>query len=318
MCRCDRLHIKVGKSWVSVPWGWSELSTSNVFQSDGVAVVRPIMAADIDDVAQFLHDEMNRRIPAATWAAAMQPSWPVDGPNHGFMLVAAGRLAGVQLAFYSQRPIEGKLERFCNIAAWCVLPQYRAHGVRLLRAILMQRNYTFTDLSPSGNVIPMNRLLKFQNFDTEASLAINLPWPATKSVRVISDREAIEAAISGNERTLYRDHARACAAHHLLIVSGNRSCYVIFRRDRRKRLPLFGSILYVSDREVFRRTSRHLLSCLLMQFGIAATILERRVVGCRPGVSFKLRSPRAKMYLSNGPQADEIDYLYSELVSVPW
>lgn len=280
--------------------------------------MRPIVAADIDDVARFLRAEMSGRIPAATWAAAMQPSWPVVSPNHGFMLVADGRIVGVQLAFYSQRPVGETIENFCNIAALCVLPRYRTQGVRLLRAILMQRNHTFTDLSPSGNVVPMNRLLKFQSLDTEAALVLNLPWPGRGRVRVISERASIEAAITGDERKLYQDHARACAAHHLLIVSGNRSCYVIFRRDRRKRLPLFASILYVSDRAMFRETCRHVFACLLVRFGIVATILEHRVVGCRPDLSFRLRSPRAKMYLSNRLQADEIDYLYSELVSVPW
>lgn len=285
----------------------------------GAVEVKPITPADVKSVAQFLHDEMNRRIAASTWVASIGPAWAVDSPNHGFMLISNGQVVGVQLAFYSQRLVGGSVERFCNVAAWCVLPQYRAHGIRLLRAVLAQKGYTFTDLSPSGNVVPLNRRLNFQSLDTDASLVINLPWPAGGSrVRIASDRATIERSLGSRELNLYRDHAGACAACHLVIVRDGRSCYVIFRRDRRKGLPLFASILHVSDPDLFRETSRHVFSYLFIHYGIAVTILEYRVVGYRPSWSVRMRSPRAKMYRSDHLQAHQIDYLYSELVSVPW
>ncbi len=49
----------------------------------------------------------------------------------------------------------------CNVAALCVRDDLRAHTVRLVRALLKQREYSFTDLSPSGNVVAMDERLGF-------------------------------------------------------------------------------------------------------------------------------------------------------------
>ncbi len=277
------------------------------------------MQADLGKVADFLHAELNRRLPARAWAEAIEPPWRAAAPNHGFMLVLADRVVGVQLAFYSERTIGGRTERFCNIAAWCVLPEYRAHGIRLVRAVLSQPGYTFTDLSPSGNVVPLNRKLKFRSLDTETSLVLNVPWPDfTGATRVTSEPAAVEAALPASDRAIYRDHRAAKAAHHLVATTDGKSCYVIFRRDRRKGLPLFASILHVGDREVFRKVSRHVFSHLLLHFAIPATLVEHRIAGFRPVPCLRLRAARAKMYRSPNLGPEQIDYLYSELVSVPW
>ena len=112
--------------------------------------LRPIAPADVNPVADFLHTQLNARLTAADWAAAITPPWADESPNHGFLLRAGERLVGVYLAFYSRREIDGRPERFCNLAAWCVLDEYRSLGLRLLHALLAQKNYHFTDLSPAG------------------------------------------------------------------------------------------------------------------------------------------------------------------------
>ena len=58
--------------------------------------------------------------------------------------------------------IDGRVERFCNLGAWCVLPEHRFHALRLLKALLAQDGYHFTDLSPSGNVVGLNERLGFR------------------------------------------------------------------------------------------------------------------------------------------------------------
>ena len=57
------------------------------------------------------------------------PPWVVDSPNHGFRLVEGDELVGVHLAFYSRRLINGTVEDFCNLGAWCVLEPHRSHGI---------------------------------------------------------------------------------------------------------------------------------------------------------------------------------------------
>ncbi len=283
----------------------------------GKVSVVPILPGELAEVALFLHRELNSRLSPEAWQRAIRPCWPVEAPNHGYMLMAGGQVVGVQLAFYADRVIDGRPERFCNVAAWCVAPAYRAHGVRLLTALLAQKDRTFTDLSPGGNVVPLNRRLNFQTLDTASSLIVNWPWPLSGGVRILSDRAQIEARLEGRDLEIFRDHAQAIAAHHLLVTSGSESCYVIFRRERRKRLRLFATLLHVGNPALLRRTLRPLCSHLLTHFGIAATFVEHRVAGFRLAHAIAV-APRARMFRSGDLGAAQIDYLYSELVSVPW
>jgi hypothetical protein len=285
--------------------------------------VRPISDDDVPDVAAFLHTHLNQRVPAAAWVEAFDVPWAVDKPNNGFMLVdeEPGEIVGVYGAFYSDRVVDGRNERMCNLAAWCVREDQRFHSLRLLKAMLAQEGYTFTDLSPSGNVIPLNTRLGFEPLDTETVLVPNLPrMSRRRGVRISSDPSVLERTLTGDQLHLYRDHAGAAAARHLVLVDGGRWCYVVFRMDRRKKLPpVFASILHVSDRELFWRRLRPLGTHLLVRHRAVATLAERRVVGPgATGLSHRLKSPRQKMFLSRTLTADQIDYFYSELMLVSW
>jgi hypothetical protein len=282
--------------------------------------VSPITGSDVRAVAEFLHTHLNSRVATDAWARSMTVPWTADAPNHGFMLVDdEHRVVGAYLAFYSERRIAGRRERFCNLGAWCVLPEHRFHSLRLLKALLAQEGYHFTDLSPSGNVVPVNSRFKFQSLDTATALMPNLPWPSRPGrQRVSTDPAVIESTLSGPDLEIYRDHAGAGAARHVVLRHGDEWCYVIFRRDRRKGLPLFASILHVSNPELFRRMVRPFARHLLLRHGIPASLVELRVAVHRPWPAVMLRAPRRKMFRSPTLGPDQIDYLYSELVCVAW
>lgn len=279
--------------------------------------VRPIASGDIGRVARFLSAELNSRVSASTWEAAIRQPWQADAPNYGFMLVSGDEVAGVYLAFYSMRILDGEAEKICNLAAWCVKEAYRAHGLRLIKSMIGQRGFSFTDLSPSGNVIELNKRMGFQQLDTATALVPNLPW-VSFGASITSDPAEIQSRLTGRALEIYRDHASAPAAQHLVVSRNGRHCYVIFRKDRRKNLQLFASILHVSDPELFGQISRSLFSHLLLRYGIPFTLVENRVARHVPNLAFKLRSGRPKMFRSTRLQPDQVDYLYSELTCVPW
>ena len=281
--------------------------------------VKPIGAGDVERVAEFLQAHLNVRVSQDAWVRAMQASWGVEKPNRGFMLLHEDAVVGAHLAFYSERELNGGTERICNLGAWCVAPEHRFHSLRLLRALLGQEGYSFTDLSPSGNVIPLNSRLGFETLDTATRVVPNLPWPGRPGRAVISaDPDLIERTLTGRDLRLFHDHAEADAARHLVLIRGAEWCYVIFRKDRRKGLPLFASILYASDPKLVRELARPLARHLLIRHGALATLTEERITGRLPWPSLGLRSPRPKMYRSARLDAAQVDYLYSELVCVPW
>jgi hypothetical protein len=277
----------------------------------------PIMDDDLVRVGRFLHENLNGNVSAEAWARAVDVPWAVDRPNGGFMLLDGETVVGVHLAFYSERTIEGRRERFCNLGAWCVLPEYRFHSLRLLKALLAQNGYHFTDLSPSGNVVGVNERLGFEYLDTSASLIPILPRPSWPGRHVISaDPQVISRTLTEAELDLYRDHA-ATAARHLVLIRGDEWCYVVFRKDTRKKVRAFASILHVSHPELFRAMTGPLGRYLLRHHGVVAMLADEPVAG-RPRLAIELRSRRRKMFRSASLAPNHIDYLYSELVCVSW
>ena len=274
--------------------------------------VKPITDADILSVAEFLHREMPYGVSAADWRRVMTPPWDVEQPNHGYLLCENGRVVGAYLALYSERVIDGRLRRICNLGAWCVAGEHRATGLRMLRSLLRQREFTFTDLTPNGNVMPLNTRLGFAPLDTTTVLVPNMPWPVrSRGVRVVDTPNEIDGLLSGRDQKIFRDHS-ATAAHHVLLAKGDQRCHVMFRRDRRKHLPLFASILYVGNPDLFRDCAPHFYRYLLLRRGIPATLAEVRVIGHHPARSVRVAGWQ-RMYLSEDLEPAQIDYLYSEL-----
>jgi hypothetical protein len=283
------------------------------------AELTPIIDSDIAEIADFLHANLNTRVPASAWVRAMSVPWEVEAPNHGFMLRDGQRVVGAYLAFYSERVIAGQAERFCNLGAWCVLPDFRFQSMRLLKALLAQDGYHFTDLSPSGNVVPLNARLGFRSLDTSTAFIPSLPLPGvSRRTRISADPDVIDSTLAGEELELYRDHAQAAAVHHLILLCGSDSCYVMFRKVTRKDVPVFAAILHVGNPELFRRAVLPLTRHLLVHHRVLATLAELRIVGHRPRLSLMLPNPRPKMYRSTSLEPAQIDDLYSELVCVPW
>jgi hypothetical protein len=283
--------------------------------------VRPISDRELDAVGQFLHLTLNSRVSAAAWVKAMTVPWPVNSPNRGFLLEDDGEVVGAYLAFYSNRVVDGHTEPFCNLGAWCVAESYRFHSAKLLKALLAQDGYTFTDLSPSGTVMAMNERLNFRYLDTATALIPCLPRPSVPGRWRVHTGAAIADVLTGRDLSIYLDHRDTAAALHVVLSRGDQHCYVVFRRDRRKNLPLFASVLYVSDPELFAAGIGVFTRHLLLRRRVLLLLAELRITGRPPRLSRLLPAPRRKM-LRAAPNSHvepgRIDYLYSELTCVAW
>ena len=275
----------------------------------------PITEADAAAVADFLRSYHNGRVP---WVLSCSATpWTVEAPNHGFMLRDEQRVVGTLLALYSERLVDGRVERFSNIGSWCVLPEYRHRSISLLNALLAQEGYHFTVLSPDEGTREILGWFRFRALDTTAAVVPNLPWPTTPGkTRISAEPEVIEANLTGTELELYHDHAQALAAHHLVVIRGQESCYVIYRRSRYKGAPVLAAILHVSNPDLFKSALAPLARHLLTRHGLIATVAELRIIGDKPGRSFTLNR-RPKMFRSATLEPGQVDYLYSELVCVP-
>jgi hypothetical protein len=275
----------------------------------------PIMDDDIAAAADFLHTNFSDRVP---WALSCSAPWKGEAPNHGFMIRDGQRVVGTLLALYSERLVAGQLERFCNMGSWCVLPEYRSRSISLLTAILKQEGYHFTVLSPDPGTQEILPGFRFRFVDTAAALVPNLPWPTLPGrTRVSADPAVIEETLAGAELELYHDHAQALAAHHLVLIRGPESCYVMYREFRYKGWPVFAIILHVSNADLFHRALNPLSRHLLVRHGLVATLADLHIIESKPRLAYKLNN-WPKMYRSTSLEPEQIDYLYSELACVPW
>ncbi|WP_315549312.1 hypothetical protein [Microbacterium aurum] len=279
--------------------------------------VRPIDPDDVVAAARFLHDTLNDDVSTAAWERLLQPPWAPAG-DRGFALYRDDRIVGVYAAVRSERDVGGQTISVCNLAAFCVQEEFRTHGLRLVRALLAAEEVVFTDLSPSGNVVALNERLGFRHLATEAFLAFNLPSPRTRGVVLSANPHTIADILDASDARIHDDHRRAQAARHLVIQQGDTYAYLVYRRDRRKRLPVFATPLYAGgDRDLLRRAWPAVRTRLLRQ-GLVATLAEPRLLGFTPGSARRLRHPRAKMVRGAGWPDDAVDYLYSELALVSW
>lgn len=286
--------------------------------------LRPIGEADIGPVADFLHRNLNDRVTAAAWASGMRPPWMLDVPNHGVLLEVDSQIVGAYLAIYSERELRGTMERFCNLAAWCVLEDYRAHSFRMIRALLKQPDCTFTDFSPSGAVVDLNLRLGFEPIENPTALLPGLGLSRSilgggaPRARIVSEPEELGDVLTGEAHRVNRDHA-ATPIRQLAVVEGERACLVLYRRERLKRIPRFATIIHVSDSQLFLEHSARIARHLLVRSGILAAMVELRLLGNqRPNGSVMIDPPRQRMYRSDRLTAEDIDYLYSELAAVAW
>jgi hypothetical protein len=280
---------------------------------------RAITSEDAAPVAEFLHRNLNASVSAAAWTQLILPPWEPFGPNHGFQLVADdGTVLGVYAAVYSQREIHGRSVDICNLAAFCVLEEHRVHSLKLIRALLKQPGFVFTDLSPSGNVVAMNERLGFERLDTATRLVVNLPRPRGRGLRLTSDPATLERVLVGRDARVYRDHRDASGVEHLLVQRDGEYGYLMFRRDRRKRLRLFATPLFAGGRTACLESAWGAIRAHLLRKGLVFTLAEHRVLGFSGGLGTTLAHPRPKMFRGDGIRADEVDYLYSELTLVAW
>jgi hypothetical protein len=281
--------------------------------------MQPITAEERHRAGEFLHANLNARVTPDDWVQALRVPWDVEQPNHGFMLFDGDDAVGVQLAFYSERELRGRTQSVCNLGAWCVLPAHRLHALRLPKAVLAQDVDLFTDFSPSGSVLTVNERLGFRFLDTATSLLPNLPWPSPRRrERVSAEPARIMSALHGRELEIFLDHVAAPAAHQLLLEDGAEHCLVVFRTDRRRSLPRLASLVYVGNPALFHRMTGPFGSHLLLQHGLPATLVDDHLVGRPPRGSIRVHWSRRRMFRSESIDPADVDYLYSELVCVPW
>ena len=279
--------------------------------------VRPIETADLPEIATFWQANLNPAIAPQTWIDAFRHDWLPDPPNHGFKLLADGKLVGTLGAIYSRQQIDGAPVDFCNLTSLVVDDAYRARAMDLISACLSQKRFRFTNFTPTPSVARMLRLFRFQELCAGERLVFNAPIPAfAQGLRASGRPEVLARLLSGNTRKLWQDHQGLPGLRSFAIGRDADWCAVFWRPVPIKGLP-GARILGFSDPALFARWRAAIGGHLLLRHGAVAMRIEEHLLPEK--VDFGIRRPVSMPRLYRGPDIahEQVSFLYSELVALP-
>lgn len=279
--------------------------------------VRPITTADLPQLAAYWQANLNPAIDRPTWIGAFRHDWLPDAPNHGFKLLAGDQLVGALGAIYSRQSIGAETADFCNLTSLVVDEAFRARSMDLVSACLSQKQFRFTNFTPTPAVAKMLRLFRFKELRSGERLVVNAPVPAlARGLRVLGQREATGRTLPGTAGQIWHDHQGLAWLRGFAIGGGDEWCAVFWRPCVIKGLR-GARILGFSDPELFARWHQAIGGHLLLRHGAVAMRIEEHLLppDSRVGICRPVAMPR--MYRGPEMAQERVVFLYSELVALP-
>jgi hypothetical protein len=276
-------------------------------------MLQPIDDRNLGQALQILSQGGGREFWRRGLERARNSVSPGTGWPLGYLLRQDDQLAGIILTFASRRPAwHGTAPIVVNLSSWYVAPRWRGAALFMLMQLLLGSKHTFTDLTPSKDVVRICRSLKFTEWNEGLLLTT---WPQTLALPrqrprsiVVPFREVPKDALDEPSSLLLEDHERlGCLAAALWNGEGWQP--LIFLSGRLLRVPC-GYLIYATSR---REILPHLraIAAFLLSRGLPLLCMDADKAECPTGTIF-LRQ-RRKFFKGPMPR-DRIDYAYSELV----
>lgn len=277
-------------------------------------IIRPATLADLDRVADLLHDKMDPKIPVERWRRLMTYGWLADKPDLGRVVDWDGRICGFVGMVLSDRIVDGRTERIVDVSSWYLEKELRGRGLGagLMQAVLADPMRTYCTMTPSPLRMHIFRGVGFEVLDDRRVTWRRNGDAAGANLAVSRDLAAIRDAVGPVERRLLDDHA-GLGVTAVLAGQGAKRCLLIFSVVRKGAGIETWDMLYTGDRAFLARHGQALADALLPAREPAALVADSRFVdGASPGgVTETLGTPR--LYRSPRLAPHQIDNLYNEL-----
>jgi hypothetical protein len=286
-----------------------------------MVTIREARGEDFPRVYPLLH-ELNPEITREQWQQLFVDHSKVQNDRYGWMLVDGGEVVGFLGTTIGERLVRGERLRLCNTTAWTVRKEYRAHSLSLYARVLADKRLEVTNLSPTQQVLAMMQKLGFSLMDKTERIILPVVTPASllDRARVLTHPEEVERALEGESLRLFRDHQLPYNRHALLLAPEG-PCYLMMNRSpkavagRRIKIP-FARVHHIGAPEIFNRHTEKASAYIATAFGVAAMIVDERMLRGRiPWHSFERRGgPKQAAFRSSKLTDQDIDGLYTEAV----
>src|SRR5262245_1225611 len=86
-----------------------------------------------EDILRLLAGCEAPRMSKEDWRRMLfEYAWPAEGEDRGYGLFDGAKPVGFIGTLFSDREIEGRRERFCNLSSWIVSKSHRGRSLELL------------------------------------------------------------------------------------------------------------------------------------------------------------------------------------------
>jgi len=278
----------------------------------GKVTLKKASADDFSSVYGLFLDFNDYKLSRDNWHQLFKSHWNYDEGYYGYILLEDDLPIGFLSTIFSQRMINNKYYRFCNLSSWIVKDGYRNRSLYLIQPLLKLKDYTITLLTPSEITQKVFAKLGYKELDSAKRILLPIPQfgkTLKNKLQITFDPKIIKGLLNENELKIFQDHAEF-KCFHAMISSGAGHCYIVMRKFIKKQLP-FAYIHYVSNFEVFYQTIDMLRISLAMKLRVIGIIIEERFVHDR-NMRFSIKYPWVSMYKSTDLEPKDIDSLYSE------
>src|SRR3989338_3551957 len=279
-----------------------------------MSIIKKAKVEDFETIYPLLQGLHNSRLTKDTWRQLFVDHWNQQQDYFGYVMMDNDKAVGFLGLVFSERLINKRIEKFCNMSSWIVKEGYRSESIPLLFPILGRRDLTMTVFTPSAITYSVLKKFGFQEITSHRKLipAVSLGGFLNKEFSIVLDKEGVRHCLDERDSKIYSDHLRFNCIH-LVIKTQEGNCYIILKKCKEKRLP-FAEIHYIGHLGIFLKyiTAANIKICLPLRI-LGLIVEERHLRGNHSQRLAAIKSCRRILYKSPSLEKTDIDTLYSEL-----
>lgn len=277
------------------------------------SVVR-VSAELFPEVYEGVLQPLNPDLPVATWRRLFEPRGWSDDEYFGFGMTEGGKFVGLMGALFSDRELEGRKQRFCNLHSWYVQPAFRGPAsLLLLRPVLALKETVLTDFSATPEVVEMFNRLGFTSLGNALTLLPPLPFSGGRvepPLELGGSPGAAETILSPGDLRIFRHHQGIDCRHLVVQDEGGEYCYVVASRPDGGPLAHL-HVHFVSRPRLLARHHLAFRTALLEGGARYVAIPTRLLEGVE--IPLALRGLGGQTFCRPAVQPSRVDSLYSEM-----
>jgi len=308
--------------------------------------IKKVFSEDFQSVLELLDLFGNKDIDRNQWQRLCNPVCrKLANDFHGFALVDDGKFVGFIAGIQSQREINGKTHKFCNISSWIVHQNYRNEkkGLLLFKALMELEDFNFFVLSPVRHTLDYyTKLYGFKENTSKWNTVLALPSIrniAFKSTVLINTTE-IPNHLNTLDSDIYKDHQFPNVFHVLYLYKGEwiysiikptlyssyvlnssfiikyftKAWFKIFKKDFFTSNILLGLVHYTNKPKYFSESLGYFRNTICKQIGVKGLSINDKYLLDKPIFSIKNTLNYSGLFKSNNLCQEDFDTLYSELI----